>query len=43
MIFYLGMRLFSGEFPREPYFILLAAPGLLFFIDGLLAKRTDQK
>jgi hypothetical protein len=38
--FYLLDYLFSGTFPRGPFFLLLASPGLLFLYCGLQARRA---
>lgn len=32
--FYLTLYLFDGRWPRGPYFLLVAAPGLLFLLLG---------
>lgn len=37
--FYLILGLAAGRWPTGPYFLILAAPGLLFLIVGLLSRR----
>ena len=37
--FYVWNLLRSGHLPRGPFFFLMAAPGLLFLIDGFLSDR----
>lgn len=37
--FYLLDYLFSGTFPRGPFFLILASPGLLSLLCGLQARR----
>jgi len=38
--FYLLDYLFSGSFPRGPFFLLFAAPSLLFFYCGLQERKA---
>ena len=38
LVFYVTWWL-HGKTPRGPYFLLVAAPGLLFLLTGLLARR----
>ena len=38
--FYLWNFFRSGHLPRGPYFILFAAPGLIFLIVGSLSRRS---
>jgi hypothetical protein len=38
--FYLLDYLFSGTFPRGPFFLLFAAPSLLFFYCGLQERKA---
>jgi hypothetical protein len=38
--FYLLDFLFSGTFPRGPYFLLLASPGILFLYAGWRKKGS---
>ena len=40
--FYLLDYAFSGTWPRGPYFLLLASPGLLFVIYGLWARTNSR-
>ena len=40
--FYAWDRHFSGVWPRGPFFFLVAAPGLLFLIAGLLSQRKGN-
>jgi len=40
--FYLWNFLESGRFPRGPYFVLVAAPGVLFLLSSLLSRRRQQ-
>ena len=37
--FYIGVWLLRGNLPRGPYFLLVAAPGLLFLADWWLNHR----
>ncbi len=34
VVFYLTLYLFDGRLPRGPYFLLVAAPGVLFLLLG---------
>ena len=36
----LFQRLMIGRWPRGPWFFIFAAPGILFWFYGLLAKKT---
>jgi len=38
--FYAWIRFLSGQWPRGPFFFLVAAPGLLFLIAGFLSPRN---
>ena len=38
--FYVWNLLRSGHLPHGPFFLLMAAPGLLFLIAGLLSQRS---
>jgi hypothetical protein len=38
--FYATMRVTSGQFPRGPWFALVAAPGALFLVCWLLSARS---
>ena len=40
--FYIWYLLERGTFPTGPYFILVAAPGVLFLIASLLSNRSPQ-
>ena len=40
--FYIWYLLDRGTFPRGPYFLLVAAPGVLFLIASLLSNRSPQ-
>ncbi len=40
--FYLFDYLFSGTFPRGPFFLILASPGLLFLYCGLRAREETE-
>lgn len=40
--FYLWGLVVRGVFPQGPYFALIAAPGLLFLLSGLLAGRDAE-
>ena len=42
--FYACMYLLRGQFPRGPYFLLIAAPGFLFLVSWLLGcgKQTEK-
>ena len=40
--FYLLDFLFSGTFPRGPYFLLFASPGILFLYAGWREKRNKD-
>jgi len=39
--FYFGIWLLRGNLPRGPYFLLVAAPGLLFLVDWLLRQNRQ--
>lgn len=39
--FYLLDYLFSGTFPRGPFFLIFAAPSLLFLYYGLQERKTS--
>ena len=41
LVFYLLDYTFSGTFPRGPFFILLAGPGLLNLTTGLLPDQVS--
>jgi len=38
--FYAALRIMGGRFPGGPYFALVAAPGILFLVCGLLSARS---
>lgn len=40
--FYIWYLLDRGMFPGGPYFILVAAPGVLFLVASLLSNRSPQ-
>jgi hypothetical protein len=40
--FYLWNLLERGRFPGGPYFLLVAAPGVLFLLSSLLSRRRQQ-
>jgi hypothetical protein len=40
--FYIWYLLERGTFPRGAYFILVAAPGVLFLVASLLSNRSQQ-
>ena len=40
--FYLLDYALSGTFPRGPFFAILAAPGVLYLISGLLKKTPHE-
>jgi hypothetical protein len=40
--FYTWMYLDRGSLPRGPYFLLLAAPGILFSLAALLSRTTSE-
>jgi hypothetical protein len=40
--FYFWNVLDHGTFPRGPYFLLVAAPGLLFLLSSLLSRPPQQ-
>ena len=40
--FYIWYLLDRGTFPSGPYFILVAAPGVLFLIASFLSSRSPQ-
>jgi len=40
--FYLWMLILRGYFPRGPYFLLVAAPGLLFLASWAIAERAQS-
>jgi hypothetical protein len=37
--FYLLDFLFSGTFPRGPFFLIIASPGVLFLLAGVMGRR----
>ncbi len=39
--FYLLDFLFSGTFPRGPFFLVIALPGLLYIYSGLQSKTVE--
>jgi glucose-6-phosphate-specific signal transduction histidine kinase len=41
--FYVWNYLDRGTFPRGPYFLLLAAPGVLFSLAALLSRSTPEQ
>jgi len=41
--FYGWMYLDRGDFPRGPYFLLVAAPGILFSLAALLSRSAPQQ
>ncbi len=41
--FYGWMYLDRGDFPRGPYFLLIAAPGILFSLAALLSRSAPQQ
>jgi hypothetical protein len=42
IVFYLWLRGIHGAFPRGPYFLLVAAPGILFIISWFLSTRHPR-
>jgi len=40
--FYIWYLLDRGTFPRGPYFILVAAPGVLFLVASFLSSQSPQ-
>ncbi len=40
--FYVLDYLFSGTFPRGPYFLIFSSPALIFLYCGLRSRRTSQ-
>ena len=40
--FYVWYLLERGTFPRGPYFLLVAAPGIVFLLSSLLSRPTQQ-
>ncbi len=42
MAFYVWNLLHSGHLPRGPFFLLMAATGLLFLIAGFLSHRNER-
>ncbi len=40
--FYLWYFLERGTFPRGPYFLLVAAPGVLFLLSSLLSRPPQE-
>jgi len=40
--FYAALRIMGGRFPGGPYFALVAAPGVLFLVCGLLSARSPN-
>ena len=40
--FYVWNLLERGTFPRGPYFVLVAAPGILFLLSSLLSRPRQQ-
>ena len=40
--FYVWSLLERGTFPGGPYFLLVAAPGILFLLSSLLSRRPQQ-
>ncbi|MCD4708369.1 MAG: hypothetical protein K8S62_11615 [Candidatus Sabulitectum sp.] len=40
--FYLLDYLFSGSFPRGPFFLLLASPGLLYLYCGIKCRKPRK-
>ena len=40
--FYLWNFLERGRFPDGPYFLLVAAPGVVFIVSSLLSRRRQQ-
>jgi len=40
--FYVWNLLERGSFPRGPYFLLVAAPGILFLLSSLLSRPPQQ-
>ena len=41
LAFYAALRVMDGRFPRGPYFVLLAAPGILFLVCWLLSRYRE--
>jgi len=41
-LFYLRMAIQEGRVPTGPYFLLLAAPGLLFLVSSLWCRRPKR-
>jgi hypothetical protein len=41
--FYLWMIVLAGHPPRGPYFLLFAAPGLLFLVCSLIERRRPAR
>jgi hypothetical protein len=42
LAFYLWMRILRGCYPRGPYFLLVAAPGLLFLACWVIARNASR-
>lgn len=40
--FYMGIWFLRGNLPRGPYFLLVAAPGVLFLIDWVLRQNSRR-
>lgn len=40
--FYAWHLVERGTFPRGPYFLLVAAPGVMFLLSSLLSRATQQ-
>ncbi len=41
--FYAWNLLTSGRLPRGPFFFLVAAPALLFFVAGFVSQRHHER
>ncbi len=41
--FYLLSHAYSGAFPRGPWFLAVASPGLLFLLAGLLTQSAQAR
>ena len=41
--FYLWMRILRGDFPRGPYFLLVASPGFLFLASWAIARNGSRE
>jgi hypothetical protein len=42
LAFYAALRIMGGQFPRGPWFALVAAPGILFLMSWVLSARSPN-